>query len=296
MAENKKDSPLRNPAAFTAAQVVGAGLGGIVLGSLFGKRRRRGSSLQTQLAKAQRKFEERLDAYEESQFKPLDEDALKQENVMEELEVDTQAQDYAREQFQQQQANIMAGMRGVAGGSGIAGLAQALSNQAKQQARETQISISEQLRANRAMERQETARLKAQERAVTLANMQGANQFEIDKMTTLIGVAGEQVKGARQAIADRLAYKGQVAGAVGQVAAAAIGLYKSDRKLKKNINLIGKSPSGLNIYSFEYIDSKYGQGLFQGVMSDEIPQEAVVFNGEHDMVDYSKIDVDFKQI
>ena len=267
--------------------------GGAFLGSLFGKRRR-GSSLQRQLAEAQRKFEERLDAYEESQFKPLDEEALKQENVMEELEVDTQAQDYAREQFQQQQANIMAGMRGVAGGSGIAGLAQALSNQAKQQARETQISISEQLRANRAMERQETARLKAQERAVTLANMQGANQFEIDKMTTLIGVAGEQVKGARQAIADRLAYKGQVAGAVGQVAGAMIGL--SDRKLKKNINLIGKSPSGLNIYSFEYIDTKYGQGLFQGVMSDEIPQEAVVFNGEHDMVDYSKIDVDFKQI
>tara|TARA_B100001094_G_C18121181_1_gene766946 strand:- start:22 stop:897 length:876 start_codon:yes stop_codon:yes gene_type:complete len=291
MAENKKDSPLHIPQAVIGKMVL-AGAAGFLLG---GGGRKRGSSLQRQLAESQRKFEERLDAYEESQFKPLDEDALKQENVMEELEVDTQAQDYAREQFQQQQANIMAGMRGVAGGSGIAGLAQALSNQAKQQARETQVSISEQLRANRAMERQETARLKSQERAVTLANMQGANQFEIDKMTTLIGVSGEQVKGARQAIADRLAYKGQIAGAVGQVAAAAIGL-ASDRKLKKNINLIGKSPSGLNIYSFEYINSKYGQGLFQGVMSDEIPQEAVIFNGEHDMVDYSKIDVDFKQI
>ena len=290
MAENKKDSPLHLPQAVIGKMVL-AGAAGFLIG---GSGRRRGSSLQRQLAEAQRKFEERLDAYEESEFKPLDEDALKQENVMEELEVDTQAQDYAREQFQQQQANIMAGMRGVAGGSGIAGLAQALSNQAKQQARETQVSISEQLRANRAMERQEAARLKAQERAVTLANMQGANQFEIDKMTTLIGVAGEQVKGARQSIADRMAYKGQVAGAVGQVAAAAIMM--SDRKLKKNINLIGKSPSGLNIYSFEYINTKHGQGLFQGVMSDEIPQEAVVFNGEHDMVDYSKIDVDFKQI
>ena len=290
MAENKKDSPLHLPQALIGKMVL-AGAAGFLLG----RRKGRSSGLQAQLAEAQRKFEERLDAYEKSQFKPLDEDALKQENVMEELEVDTQAQDYAREQFQQQQANIMAGMRGVAGGSGIAGLAQALSNQAKQQARETQISISEQLRANRAMERQEAARLKAQERAVTLANMQGANQFEIDKMTTLIGVAGEQVKGARQAIADRLAYKGQVAGAVGNVVGAAIGL-ASDRKLKKNINLIGKSPSGLNIYSFEYIDTKYGQGLFQGVMSDEIPQEAVIFNGEHDMVDYSKIDVDFKQI
>jgi len=292
MAENKKSSPLH------IDPVTAKVLAGAAAGFLLGRRRSgRNNSLQRQLAEAQRKFEERLDAYEKSEFKPLDEDALKQENVMEELEVDTQAQDYAREQFQQQQANIMAGMRGVAGGSGIAGLAQALSNQAKQQARETQVSISEQLRANRAMERQEAARLKAQERAVTLANMQGANQFEIDKMTTLIGVAGEQVKGARQAIADKLAYKGQVAGAVGQVAGAVLGAaIASDRKLKKNINLIGKSPSGLNIYSFEYIDPKHGQGLFQGVMSDEIPQEAVVFNGEHDMVDYSKIDVDFKQI
>ena len=289
MAENKKDSPLHAIDPVTGKILLGA-----AAGFLFGRGRKRGGGLQRQLAEAQRKFEERLDAYEKSEFKPLDEDALKQENVMEELEVDTQAQDYAREQFQQQQANIMAGMRGVAGGSGIAGLAQALSNQAKQQARETQVSISEQLRANRAMERQEAARLKSQERAVTLANMQGANQFEIDKMTTLIGVAGEQVKGARQAIADRLAYKGQVAGAVGNVVGAMIGL--SDRKLKKNINLIGKSPSGLNIYSFEYINTKHGQGLFQGVMSDEIPQEAVIFNGEHDMVDYSKIDVDFKQI
>tara|TARA_Y100001938_G_scaffold135085_1_gene196343 strand:+ start:9824 stop:10693 length:870 start_codon:yes stop_codon:yes gene_type:complete len=289
MAENKKDSPLHLPQAVIGKMALAG-----VAGFLLGRGRKKSNSLQAQLAEAQRKFEERLDAYEKSEFKPLDEDALKQENVMEELEVDTQAQDYAREQFQQQQANIMAGMRGVAGGSGIAGLAQALSNQAKQQARETQISISEQLRTNRAMERQEAARLKSQERAVTLANMQGANQFEIDKMTTLIGVAGEQVKGARQAIADKLAYKGQVAGAVGNVVGSVIGL--SDRKLKKNINLIGKSPSGLNIYSFEYIDAKYGQGLFQGVMSDEIPQEAVIFNGKHDMVDYSKIDVDFKQI
>ena len=70
----------------------------------------------------------------------------------------------------------------------------------------------------------------------------------------------------------------------------------SDRKLKKNINKIGESLSGLNIYSFEYKDSKFGAGKFQGVMSDEVPTYAVINNGEHDMVDYSMIDVDFKQL
>ena len=71
----------------------------------------------------------------------------------------------------------------------------------------------------------------------------------------------------------------------------------SDRRLKKNINKIGESSSGLNIYAFEYIDEKYGSGTFQGVMSDETPQEAVVVGVDgYDRVDYSKIDVDFKQL
>ena len=70
----------------------------------------------------------------------------------------------------------------------------------------------------------------------------------------------------------------------------------SDRRLKKNINKIGESPSGLNIYSFEFKDSRYGEGLFQGVMSDEIPREAVSNINGYDHVDYSKLDVEFKQI
>jgi hypothetical protein len=71
----------------------------------------------------------------------------------------------------------------------------------------------------------------------------------------------------------------------------------SDRKLKKNIKNIGLSPGGLNIYSFEYKDKKFGEGFFQGVMSDETPIEAVTkgFDG-YDRVDYSLIDVEFKKI
>jgi hypothetical protein len=88
----------------------------------------------------------------------------------------------------------------------------------------------------------------------------------------------------------------QMTGQMYGAAFEAIGNYKSDRKLKKNINKIGESPSGLNIYSFEYKNSKYGEGLFQGVMSDEIPQEAVGTRDGYDTVDYSMLDVEFKQI
>ena len=68
----------------------------------------------------------------------------------------------------------------------------------------------------------------------------------------------------------------------------------SDRRLKKNIIKIGESESGLNIYEFEYINK---EGTYQGVMSDEIPKEAVLVDDNgYDSVDYSKLDVDFKII
>jgi len=74
----------------------------------------------------------------------------------------------------------------------------------------------------------------------------------------------------------------------------------SDRRLKKNIKLIGKSASGINIYEFQYkakYANNYGTGKFQGVMSDEVPWRAVTIDkGGYDMVDYSMIDVEFKAI
>ena len=65
---------------------------------------------------------------------------------------------------------------------------------------------------------------------------------------------------------------------------------------KKNIKKIGKSPSGLNVYSFKYKNPKFGTGTYKGVMSDEVPFKAVRNDGEYDLVDYDMIDVDFKRI
>jgi len=75
----------------------------------------------------------------------------------------------------------------------------------------------------------------------------------------------------------------------------------SDRRLKKDIKLIGVSPSGLNIYSFRFKNDVY-QGLWQGVMADEImhlgPNAVSEWEGYH-FVNYGKkhgVDVEFKQI
>jgi len=76
------------------------------------------------------------------------------------------------------------------------------------------------------------------------------------------------------------------------------GYAPSDRKLKTNIKKISISKSGLNIYSFEYIDEeKFGKGVFQGVMSDEVPKNTVLKDASgYDAVDYSLIDVEFKKL
>ena len=69
----------------------------------------------------------------------------------------------------------------------------------------------------------------------------------------------------------------------------------SDRRLKYDIKLIGKSISGVNIYNFKYKNKKHGVGIYQGVMAQEVPYASKKV-GKYYRVDYSKIDVKFKKI
>jgi hypothetical protein len=74
----------------------------------------------------------------------------------------------------------------------------------------------------------------------------------------------------------------------------------SDIRLKQNIQLIGVSESGINIYTFEYIEQVGLEGTYQGVMAQELIgtefESALIFDGEYYKVDYSKLDVEFIRI
>jgi hypothetical protein len=229
------------------------------------------------------------------------------ENYYEDMTVDTTAADYQMRQGQQQRSNIMNQLRGVAGSSGIGGLAQALANQGTLQAGQVSAQLSQQERQNAMMAAKGAS-------AADMAQRGGAamvQSAEMQRQSTLLGIeyggmaganAGVQAAYGNQmsafgASANMIGSQMQMTGQMYGAAFEAIGTAKaSDRQLKKNINKIGESPSGLNIYSFEYKNSKYGEGLFQGVMSDEIPQEAVGTRDGYDTVDYSMLDVEFKQI
>ena len=252
------------------------------------------------------------------------------ENVFEDLTVNQQAAQFQTEQIAQQQANIMQQMRSVAGASGIAGLAQTLANQGALQTQRAAASIGQQEAANRMAAAKGAGQIQTLERQ----GAQWQQQTEMDREATMLGMDFAAATGANKAYQQamtnkmnaRIAQQQAMLEGLGSLTTIGATMFEddvftevggelkkagswlsgqfggggnpveSDRRLKKNINKIGESPSGLNIYSFEYIDSKYGKGLFQGVMSDEIPQEAVINNGEYDMVNYNMLDVEFKQI
>ena len=67
----------------------------------------------------------------------------------------------------------------------------------------------------------------------------------------------------------------------------------SDIRLKENVELIGKSPSNINIYKFNYKDSPT---TYQGAMAHEVPWASVQHSNGYMMIDYSKIDVKLKRI
>jgi hypothetical protein len=83
---------------------------------------------------------------------------------------------------------------------------------------------------------------------------------------------------------------GSVGGAVSAIASV-FGF--SDERLKEDIRLIGKSPSGINIYEFKY---KHTSGTWQGVMAQEVPWARTMTETGFYMVDYGKVDVEFRRL
>jgi len=78
----------------------------------------------------------------------------------------------------------------------------------------------------------------------------------------------------------------------GQVAGAFTAM-TSDIRLKDDIKLVGKSPSGIKIYNFKY---KGDDKKYQGVMAHQVPHASIVNDEGYLMVDYNKLDVEFKEI
>jgi len=223
------------------------------------------------------------------------------ENPYEDLTVNTQQADFLAQQQNAALSSTMGNMQGAAGGSGIAALAQAMANQQSQNQQQASASIGAQEARNQSMVAQGAAQIQSMERqgASQARNLEmGKSRFIFDQAGMRLGAAQQAVQGATDQLMAGVGgvMTGGLTGWSQSGDGTSFGKAMSDRRLKKNIKLIGYSSSGLKIYAFEYINKLFGNGMFQGVMSDEIPQYAVSKNNGYDMVDYSKLDVEFKQI
>ena len=266
-----------------AGAVVGV-VGGVMKMSAANKAKK-------EAADAQKKAKKDLDA-KKKQYEALDTSNLNKnmENKMEDLTINQKGMELQNQKGQQQRANIMSQMGGAAGGSGIAALAQTMANQGQLAAQKSGEMIGNQEQANQAKSAAEASKIQDAQ----IAGAEKSRDLQYDKTSNLMGMASGEAEAAGAAKAAAAQAQGDAVKGIGTSIAGAPGI--SDRKLKKNISKIGESVSGLNIYSFEYKNPIYGEGLFQGVMSDEIPQEAVVPMNGYDAVDYSMLDVEFKQI
>lgn len=157
-------------------------------------------------------------------------------------------------------------------------------NKIKEQQRIQDVAISEGIRVQDA---------DTEGKAFVFANEENRINADLDRAASQLDQSRAQQASSNQA---KAAAWGGVASGVGDVLGGLAGA--SDRRLKKNIKLIGKSSSGINIYAFEYINKMFGDGVWQGAMSDEVPSHALIKNifEDYDGVDYSKIDVEFKQV
>jgi hypothetical protein len=124
------------------------------------------------------------------------------ENRFEDMTVDMRAADFQVRQGQQQRANILQSLRGAAGGSGVAGLAQALANQGQLQTQQIAAGISQQERQNQMMAAQEGARIDQLQRGAGMqlqqAERAGAAQLQTQQAAGAMAQQQMQMQGAAQ--------------------------------------------------------------------------------------------------
>jgi len=166
-------------------------------------------------------LEEQKDKYRQFEFKNPYADMKNQfagmENFYEDMQVDMRAANFQKEQGQQQRANIMQTLRGAAGSSGVAGLAQAMANQGQLQTQQIAAGISQQERQNMIMSRQGAMTLQQMERQgagqADMTERGGAamvQSAEMGRQSTLLGIEYGGMAGANAGVQS--AYANQMAG------------------------------------------------------------------------------------
>ena len=215
------------------------------------------------------------------------------ENTAEDLTVNQQAADLAKQQFQQSQSNILGSVQ--QGGNFNAGNIQALVGAGQQASAATSADIGRQESANQAATASQAASNQTRERM----GQAGMDEAKRGQTETLFGMAQQRKGAADSATAEAQAMAAQ---GWGDVIGGTIDLgFKtatafSDVRLKENITRTGESKSGIPTYTFNY---KNNDQLWSGTMAQDLISLGrgnavdIMDNGYYG-VHYDMIDVDME--
>jgi len=208
MKKRQGESPLRKPSPLKKVPLIGnviqAGIG------LVGRGKRKRA-----LKRAQGAYDMQMQRFENIDTSNPYADM---ENVYEDATVSTQAADFAKAQSMQSQANMMDQFGQAAGGSGIASLAQVMSQQQSAQAQQAAVDIGSQEQRNQQQQMAEAGRL--QDKFRTGEEMR--RQMESDKLQSMITTTGQDLSKARM---DKHMHDQMTIAGVGGAAAGAMDRY-----------------------------------------------------------------------
>lgn len=206
-------------------------------GGLFGDDGE-GDRLQREVDTQQQNFESQVQAIEDFQFKNafagMGNPYANQTNMMGLLGVNSQQAQFEAQQQTANQAQMLNQLRGAAGSSGVASLAQAMANQQAINTQRSAASIGAQEAQNSRMRAQEASRIQQSiaqgQMQVQMARAQGemtVQGLEYGQQESLLNIAAEQYGsaqlGLQQHEADQAALGGAIGSVIGGIGGAIIG-------------------------------------------------------------------------
>ena len=244
---------------------------------------------------ARKEMEKRMSEYENLDTSNLSANVRNQfanmENTYEDMTVNQQQAEFIAQQGMQQRANIMQNLRGAAGGSGIAALAQAMANQGQLAAQQASASIGAQEARIQQLQAGEASKLQTLERkgeqyaqAQRLAGAERSRGLEYSKTGTLLGMSQQRLGAANQARAQAKAQQMSAVGDIGKVGLSAVGFAgkmaggggNALSKLAGGAAASGSTGGGYNPYE---VEMDYQQMIDRPIsVSDPNPPELTSLN------------------
>ena len=176
-----------------------------VLGSLFGRKKRR-RELKRANAERREMKQQYMNLDFSNPYENLTNAYENMENPMEDLTVNLQQAQFKADQQAQRDVNVLDALKGSAGGSGVAGLAQTVYNQKVKKGQEASASIGLQESANRRLESQAQLKIDSAFRGQEMKNQMAiakgdreTQKLEQDRTETLYGMSMQRAAAAQQA-------------------------------------------------------------------------------------------------